>query len=916
MALSERALLLQLQEEAQIVSDLTYPYGDPNNPLSIESVFNEFADFDAGKVLREIRTDMKTFERFLEDEKQVLARILIYYPDGTLNFQASLQWVSSEYPEYVGTFVYVFERILDTIKEDYPTLRQLYLEGDLTKYEFDNITTAIFYEEESRAVLESFKSALPVNPIKDDPTLVATNAPVGDVKLNIYKTEVDSLYRTYLGRAADPDGLEYWSTLLNSGIINIGELQQRLYDSSEAITYRAQFGDTQFEDAVTGYYRTLLGRDPDQGGLNYYLARLKLGQATLEVIANEIGGSVEGQAYSAQKELKEWAEAVEDTLTDHEKFEKMTLDDLSLHFASLKKIIGNPLTDKITINGSSPLRDVAVAIANVEEYANNISAAYGKYRSIVETIQGLVFLETDTEYDRNQVRKEIAASLFSNKNSDGQYIITSDDEKVMKQYFPGLELAVSSYVNRGLIDPDFFTKGVNQFWLAPEKRKPWVGSLNPTLEQLIEGRIADYILLNGSVPEDVADTIQQYSLEEWKSQQQNTREGSVKGLVDVTSLTSLESYVYANPDRLIQDDQGRWVVYGVGDLNNPFPNTKYNNDGVLCYDDGQPVNVTVFRAPGGILNNIQIRVIPEIPQTTSQLITGIISETAQVEQPGLFSAEVILEKMIEKGVDLQSFYTLATDNQNPPTSQQLLDTINLAQIVNADGTVNIIETVKNLKLLIGGTTNGETIINDFYDIYEGQINEATSLTSGQRTSLDTTEQRQVSAVITNADEIRSSLTGLKTAEQTSQVSNLTSLTQVNDTFGANQFDRVISSLNNPLYRAQQNANILQLDRVEVQPGQSVNLAYSTVNPDYGPNFTGTTYVAVVKQLQGYRTVNVSDNLVTPARQNFFFTGPPVNFTITIKSGTPVGFQFYIEVAYPTTQYGDIPLVNSKLITVI
>lgn len=912
MALSERALLLQLQEEAQIVSDLTYPYGDPNNPLSIESVFNEFAEFDAGKVLREIRTEMKTFERFLEDEKQVLARILIYYPDGTLNFQASLQWLSSEYPEYIGTFVYVFERILDTVATDYQTLKQLYLEGDLTKDEFENITTAYFQEAESRAVLESFKSALPVNPIKDDPTLVVDDAPTGAVKLDIYKTEVESLYLTYLGRASDPDGLEYWSTLLSSGIINIGELQQRLYDSSEAITYRAQFGDTQFEDAVTGYYRTLLGREPDQGGLNYYLARLKLGQATLEVIANEISSSVEGQAYSAQKELKEWAEAVNDELEDHKKFEKMTFDDLSLHFKSLKAIIGNPLTDKLTINGYSALSYVAEAIANVEEYANNIGVAYGKYRSIVETIQGLVFLDTDTEYDRNQVRKEIATSLYNNKDSDGQYIITSIDEKLMKQYFPGLEYAVSSYVNRGLIDPDFFTKGMDQYWLNPEERKPWVGSLDPTLEQIIENRIAQYILLNGSIPEDVADTIQQYSIEEWKSSQESLfASGSFKGLVDKENLSFLEAYLALYPDRLSQDDEGRVVIYGLESTS--FFQTDLN--GVLV-DDGQPINFTRFRAPGGTLTGIQIRVVREIPQSTAQLITGIISETAQVEQPGLFSAEVILEKMIEKGVDLQNFYTLATNNQDPPTSQQLLDTINLAQIVNADGTVNIIETVKNLKLLIGKTTSGEEIVTDLFDIYEAQINEAISLTSSQRTSLDTTEQRQVSAVITDADEIRSSFAGLKTAEQTSQVSNLTSLTPVNDAFGANQFDRFISSLNNPLYRAQQNSNILQLDRVEVQPGQSVVLAYSTVNPDYGPNFKGTTYVAVVKQLQGYRTVNVSDNLVTPARQNFFFTGPPVIFTITIKSGTPVGFQFFIEVAYPTTQYGDIALVYSKFITVI
>lgn len=93
--------------------------------------------------------------------------------------------------------------------------------------------------------------------------------------------EVTKLYKTLLGRDPDAEGLNYW---VNSGK-SLNEIEQAFSATPEA--------------QVVNSYRQQLGREPDASGLEYYLGLLKSG-ATPSQISSEISRSLEGQNFDTQ----------------------------------------------------------------------------------------------------------------------------------------------------------------------------------------------------------------------------------------------------------------------------------------------------------------------------------------------------------------------------------------------------------------------------------------------------------------------------------------------------------------------------------------------------------------------------------------------------------------------------------------
>lgn len=81
---------------------------------------------------------------------------------------------------------------------------------------------------------------------------------------------VAEVYRHTLERGADP-GSQTWARQLANGQLNVKEVVRRVAKSQE---YMQRFGQTEsgeaqpFERAVARLYRHVLGRQPDQGGLN------------------------------------------------------------------------------------------------------------------------------------------------------------------------------------------------------------------------------------------------------------------------------------------------------------------------------------------------------------------------------------------------------------------------------------------------------------------------------------------------------------------------------------------------------------------------------------------------------------------------------------------------------------------------
>jgi hypothetical protein len=103
--------------------------------------------------------------------------------------------------------------------------------------------------------------------------------------------QVNYTYCLLLGRHADPEETEDASLALAGGS-STSDLLRRLASSAEfAARYRT--GTLSNPDYVSLAYRLLLGRDPDEGGKEAYLAALASGASTREDIASAIAGSGE-----------------------------------------------------------------------------------------------------------------------------------------------------------------------------------------------------------------------------------------------------------------------------------------------------------------------------------------------------------------------------------------------------------------------------------------------------------------------------------------------------------------------------------------------------------------------------------------------------------------------------------------------
>lgn len=98
-------------------------------------------------------------------------------------------------------------------------------------------------------------------------------------------------YTTFLGRAPDAPGLNWWAGQLTSGAITSNELAVTMVESTEFTSNGLP---------ICALYYTLFGRSPDLAGLNYW--RDVAGQgSTLESIAEKLMGSDEYSTASAGK---------------------------------------------------------------------------------------------------------------------------------------------------------------------------------------------------------------------------------------------------------------------------------------------------------------------------------------------------------------------------------------------------------------------------------------------------------------------------------------------------------------------------------------------------------------------------------------------------------------------------------------
>jgi hypothetical protein len=105
-----------------------------------------------------------------------------------------------------------------------------------------------------------------------------------------FENLVTQIYQEQLGREPDEGGLEYWSNALANG----ADLQQVLQGINQSV--EGQNYDTQY---ITSLYRQILGRNPEQEGFQYWLSEAQIKGYTPDQLKDILG-----QAALVEQQIK------------------------------------------------------------------------------------------------------------------------------------------------------------------------------------------------------------------------------------------------------------------------------------------------------------------------------------------------------------------------------------------------------------------------------------------------------------------------------------------------------------------------------------------------------------------------------------------------------------------------------------
>ncbi len=129
----------------------------------------------------------------------------------------------------------------------------------------------------------------------------ADTAPISGNPLETENTTqgfVYRMYKTVLGREPDPDGFNYWVKTLEDGTNAAADLIYGFFNSQEYLGRGRSTGEI-----VTDCYRAMLNRDPDAAGLEAWKKALDVGMSS-DVVCVGFVSSIEFNALAAKYGIK------------------------------------------------------------------------------------------------------------------------------------------------------------------------------------------------------------------------------------------------------------------------------------------------------------------------------------------------------------------------------------------------------------------------------------------------------------------------------------------------------------------------------------------------------------------------------------------------------------------------------------
>jgi hypothetical protein len=102
---------------------------------------------------------------------------------------------------------------------------------------------------------------------------------------------IQQLYIAYMGRPADPAGLQFWQDLVDKNLADMRAISDAFANSNE---YKALVAGKSTSVVVENIYMQLFGRKPDAGGLAFWANQLDSGKLPISTACSEIMRAAQG----------------------------------------------------------------------------------------------------------------------------------------------------------------------------------------------------------------------------------------------------------------------------------------------------------------------------------------------------------------------------------------------------------------------------------------------------------------------------------------------------------------------------------------------------------------------------------------------------------------------------------------------
>lgn len=103
--------------------------------------------------------------------------------------------------------------------------------------------------------------------------------------------EIQKLYVAYFGRPADPGGLDYWTDMLGSDVVALGDVSRGFAAAQE---YRDSYSHMNSRTIVTKVYDNLFGREAEAGGVDYWAGLIDRGVIAIDDVVKAIADAAVG----------------------------------------------------------------------------------------------------------------------------------------------------------------------------------------------------------------------------------------------------------------------------------------------------------------------------------------------------------------------------------------------------------------------------------------------------------------------------------------------------------------------------------------------------------------------------------------------------------------------------------------------